>query len=602
LSKKLKEQIRYIGRNSRNFRGLNQLFWYGLNRMLGKRSINNEPIHPFVYWCWRKIAGSLPNATRVDTKEITDVHVQVTVAVVCHKSNVNRLPTTVKSLVQQSHNAWKLLVIADNTIDLSELTTLDQRVSINLVDAASNLADRLNHALMLSEGKWFGVMAPGDSLEPSAISLIVMLGESSSKCVMVYSDNDWINANNQLVYPQFKSEWNFDLVLTHNYVGRLCLMQRELMLQLSGFGTQSGDDCEHELLLRYVSNFQSLILHLPKVVYHQSSLNYLAQSGARTEVAKSALGRAIVQAAKSRGSSVTVSWDARQPRIKGNIPQIKPLVSIIIPTRNGLNLLKQCVKSIQFRTKYSPIEILILDNDSDEPLVLDYLILLSTFENVRVIKRSGAFNFSDINNFAVQHARGDVLAFVNNDVEVITNDWLDELVGFALQENIGAVGPLLLYPDNSIQHSGVVLGIGGVAGHKGRGLTLSEDNLSSAHAYVQTVSAVTAACMVIKKERFLIAGGFDSTNLAVAYNDVDLCLRLSQLGFRNVFTPNARLYHHESATRGAELGPLNKARFEKETQYMKATWRLTLQSDPFYNPNLTLDHEDMSLAWPSRLE
>jgi GT2 family glycosyltransferase len=291
-------------------------------------------------------------------------------------------------------------------------------------------------------------------------------------------------------------------------------------------------------------------------------------------------------------------------RIRYPLPSPAPFVSLIMPTRNALKLLRQAVTSILSTTDYPSFEIVIVDNDSDDPETIAYLAGLSSGGDprVRVMPYHEPFNYSAINNRAVREARGEIVGLLNNDVEAINRDWLTEMVSQAVRPGIGAVGAMLYYPFpiNTVQHAGVVLGLGGVAGHPFKEFPRGDQGQKNRLRLVQNYSAVTAACLVIRKDRFLEVGGLNEKQLPIAFNDVDLCCKLIRAGYRNLWTPFAEFYHHESATRGVENTPEKKARFQSEIDYMMGTWGDLLMADPAYNPNLTLVGEDFSPAYLSR--
>jgi GT2 family glycosyltransferase len=288
-------------------------------------------------------------------------------------------------------------------------------------------------------------------------------------------------------------------------------------------------------------------------------------------------------------------------RVRYDLPKTPPLVSLIIPTRNGFEILKACIDSILNKTSYKNYEILVIDNGSDDQECLNYFNEISNNATIRVISYPGEFNYSAINNFAVSHAKGEIIGLINNDIEVISSEWLNEMVSIAVQPNVGAVGAKLYYSNGTLQHGGVILGLGGVAGHSNKYAAKNDPGYCGRSMLIQSLSAVTAACLVIKKSLFLLVGGLDANNLKVAFNDVDFCLRIRHAGYRNVWTPHAELYHHESITRGAEDSLEKQARFTREVDYMKDRWGSDLLSDPAYNPNLTLDYEDFSFSWPPRI-
>jgi GT2 family glycosyltransferase len=283
-------------------------------------------------------------------------------------------------------------------------------------------------------------------------------------------------------------------------------------------------------------------------------------------------------------------------RLKRKVPSEAPLVSLIIPTRDKADVLKMCVDSILAKTDYPRYEVLIVDNNSVEDATAEYFASLGAHGNVRVLRHTKPFNFSAINNFAVRAANGEVVGLINNDIEVINGDWLTEMASHALRPEVGCVGAKLYYPNETVQHAGVILGVGGVAGHSHKYYRRAAGGYFGRLMLVQNISAVTAACMVIRKEVYLAAGGLDEENLSVAFNDVDFCLRVRKLGYLNVWTPFAELYHHESVSRGSDAVPGAVERFQKEIIYMQERWKEDLRRDPYYSVNLTLDREDFSLA------
>ncbi len=286
------------------------------------------------------------------------------------------------------------------------------------------------------------------------------------------------------------------------------------------------------------------------------------------------------------------------------MPSPSPLVSLIIPTRNALKLVRMAVESILKVTDYPNFEIIVVDNDSDDPETLAWLDQFASGANprVRVMRYRGKFNYSAINNTAVAESPGEIVGFLNSDVEAIDPGWLSEMVSQASRPGIGAVGAMLYYPVNTVQHAGVILGLGGVAGHPFKDFPRGDSGQKNRLRLVQNYSAVTAACLVIRKDRFLEVGGFNETQLAIAFNDVDLCCKLVAAGYRNLWTPFAELYHHESATRGADDTQEKRARFQAEIDYMMNRWGSFLMADPNYNPNLTLVGEDFSPAYLSRAQ
>ena len=300
------------------------------------------------------------------------------------------------------------------------------------------------------------------------------------------------------------------------------------------------------------------------------------------------------------GENVTVEQGMHQNIYKVNWPTttnegITPLVSLIIPTYNGYEITKQAIDSILEKTTYSNYEILLVDNNSDDPLSLEYFEELESHEKVTVLRYPYPFNYSAINNFAVSHANGEIVGLINNDVEVINSEWLSEMVSNALRPDIGCVGAMLYFHNDTIQHAGVITGIGGVAGHSHKHYKRGDYGYFSRLKVVQNLSAVTAACLLVRKSVFEEVNGLNEKDLTVAFNDVDFCLKVKAKGYRNVWTPYAELYHYESISRGSEDNPEKVARFNKETGYMIKEWGASGLTDRYYNKNLSLTREDFSL-------
>ncbi|WP_410175705.1 glycosyltransferase family 2 protein [Pseudomonas syringae group genomosp. 3] len=359
---------------------------------------------------------------------------------------------------------------------------------------------------------------------------------------------------------------------------------------------------DYDLALRCVEKLQrSQIIHIPRVLYHwRIHAGSTAMAGDEKPYAALAGVKALNEHLQRKGEiGVAELTSLGMYRVHYKLPVSLPLVSLVIPTRNAHGLVKQCIDSIKRLTTYTHYEIILIDNGSDDPQSLEYFAQLDLEENIRVLRDDGPFNYSALNNAAVRIANGELIGFINNDIEVISPEWLSEMVSIALQPKVGAVGARLWYPDNTLQHGGVIVGLGGVAGHSHKYLPKGAPGYFCRAELIQEFSAVTAACLIVKKSIVNEVGGLDEENLKVTFNDVDFCLRVQEAGYLNVWTPFAELYHHESATRGHEDTPQKQQRFSQEVQYMKCRWPQMLV-DYVYNPNLTLDYEDFSLAWPPR--
>ncbi|UZR28312.1 glycosyltransferase family 2 protein [Methylococcus mesophilus] len=432
----------------------------------------------------------------------------------------------------------------------------------------------------------------GDRLTPDAISRVAACIDGYPKFKLIYSDHDYLIKGKHRCFAEFKPDWNYELSLARFYLQTPVFFSAASLERL-GFSALSEPCSLPEVVFTIYENHGSeSIAHIPAILCHRP-YSRREDCGGELEI----YGKAVAAHLARRGEPARIERSREATRgLSVHFPPApeRPLVSIIIPTRNRADLLRNCIESIEARTAYDHYEILVIDNGSDEAQTLDYFREIAA-RGVRVIPDPSPFNFSAINNRAAEHAQGQYLAFLNNDIEVITPDWLGEMLGLAARPGIGAVGARLWYPNDRLQHAGVIL-VGGVAGHAHKFLPRGLPGYCDRAVLLQEFSAVTAACMVIRKASFVDVGGFDP-DLAVAFNDVDLCLRLKAAGYRNVWTPAAELYHHESLSRGNDTAPDKIERFRRECAYMRERWGDFLRNDPAYSPNLAWDNYDFSLSW-----
>ena len=492
--------------------------------------------------------------------------------------NLQWLKEAVASVQAQMYPKWELCIAVPGQTDaavreaLDVMVAADQRIKLVPAPADQGL---LAAAFGVSTADWIVVLNAINKIAPKAFNTSAKVIFEGKKCDIIYADSDKLfGLGFERVAPDFKPDWNLDLFLSsgsaHNYTQDLCFFKADLVRELGGF--ENGSDSGFELFARAMARREPLqIHHIPQVLVH------VRQVG---------------------GAAETVA----NQKIQYALPAVPPLVSLIIPTKNNVALLRQCIGSILSKTSYPNYEILVVDNGSDQAETLDYLKTLTAHPQIRVIRDNYAFNYSALNNYAVTFAKGEILALVNDDIEVgdvASTDWLTEMVGHALRPGVGAVGARLWYPNQTLQHAGMVL-VGGVARHVHKHLPKGQTGFNGRAVLTQNFSAVTGACLVVKKAFFEQVGGLNDQELAVGFNDVDFCLKLLEAGYRNVWTPNAELIHHESATRGQDNSPAKQRRAEKELRYMRKRWGDKLHIDPAYSPNLSDGHDDMSLAWPPR--
>lgn len=439
---------------------------------------------------------------------------------------------------------------------------------------------------------YVGFIEREGELAPQAVCELACVINAHPDAAVVYTDCDRVDRAGHRVEPAFKPDWNPTLLLAQDYVGHLSVFYIDALR--SAAEVRVGDPgWHHELMLRCTEWAEpSSVRHIPQVLYH----SHAEESSGRPAANMEAVRRHLERTERSTGGLAAVM---DQVRVSPAVPEPQPLVTIIIPTRDRLALLRTCVESVLARTEYERYEILVVDNGSVEANTIEYLQALRLRPRCSVLPYPSPFNFSAIINVAARQAEAEVLCLLNNDIEVISAGWLSEMVAHAARPDAGVVGAMLYYPDDTIQHGGVVLGIGGVAGHvhhrSRRGIAGHHGRARAA----QEMSAVTGACLVVRRCVFEEVGGFDE-GLAVAFNDIDFCLRVLEAGYRNLWTPHAELYHHESASRGHEDTVEKRARFAAEVATMRRRWGTFLDNDPAYNPNLTLDWSNFEPAFPPR--
>ena len=504
------------------------------------------------------------------------------------------LEKTIQSLRQQWYVNWLILLVSDDD-DASLLQSYaaeDTRIKTVFISEKSNAFTKTRECI---NSDWLSIVTPGDILPQHALFWIIEGIAAHPEAGLIYSDEDCMDENGVRQAPYFKPDWNVDLLLTHHYLDHLCVIRTKLIHQLQFSGELSAA-LRYDLSLHITSLLApDQIVHIPRVLYHRQIMSKDATRDALQEQ------EMVQQHLARKGILASVSTGEWGHRVHYQLPDVLPLVSVIIPSRNSFYLLRRCIQSLLDRTDYRAYEIIVMDNGSDEPDALAYLAELVQNPIVRVIKHDAPFNYSALNNKAVEDAQGEVLCLLNNDTEVISTQWLNEMVSLALLPDVGAVGAKLLYPDETIQHGGVILGIGQLSRHSHKHLSRHAPGYQARMAVVSSISAVTAACLVIRKAIYQQVGGLNANELKVAFNDIDFCLRVQDAGYRNVWTPHAELFHHESATRGSDDTVAKQTLFLNEAQYMKTQWGKKLTHDPAYNPNLSSLHEDFSLAWPPRV-
>jgi glycosyltransferase involved in cell wall biosynthesis len=573
---------------------------------------HNFPERP-TYEDWIRHFDLLTKKDRVEIRRrITALRLRPKISIVMPVYNTPPalLRRAVDSVKRQLYPNWELCIADDASTDagtralLRKVAAGDSRVRVVLREANGHISAASNSALELASGEFVALLDHDDELSEHALYWVAEEINDRPDAKIIYSDEDKIDEKGHRSHPYFKPSWNHDLFYSQNFVNHLGVYQTELLRKIGGFREGYEGSQDYDVILRAIEKIEpQQIRHIPRVLYHwratsgsvalNSSAKPYAQVSGQKALADHLVRRGVTAAVESAGG-------LGRYRVRYPIPTRAPTVTLVIPTRDGLDFLRPCVDSILDKTRYRSFHIVIVDNRSTEKLTIRYLAKMSRVKNVSVIKYDKQFNYSAINNAAVAAARGEIVGLVNNDIEVMSPDWLEEMTSHAIRPEIGAVGARLLYRDGTLQHGGVILGVGGVAGHAHKHLPPEASGYFDRAKLIQNFSAVTAACLLVRRRLFVDVGGLDET-LTVAFNDIDFCLRLRERGYRNVWTPYAELFHLESASRGPDSAPEKAARFSAEVTLMRKRWGAALLEDPAYNPNLTLETEDFGIAFPPRV-
>lgn len=526
-----------------------------------------------------------------------------------YNSNPTYLRAAIDSVVGQLYPHWELCIADDASTDdvtrdiLQSYVESDPRIKVVFRPENGHICAASNSALTLATGSWIVLLDHDDLLAEDALFCAAECALAHPNAKLIYSDEDKIDKNGLRSDPYFKPDWNVDLFRSQNMFSHLGILSTELVRSVGGFRLGLEGSQDWDLVLRCIEKIElTQILHVPKVLYHwrvhQESTSFSMEAKPYAIIAGE---KALNDHYRRTGVDATVEYQGTGYRTHYTLPSVRPLVSIIIQTRNAAKLLRQCITSVQEKTEYLNYEIIVVNNGSDEPVAPAYLEPLEKSQKIRVVRvMRDEGNHSALNNAAVDIAQGEFIAFLDSDTEVISVEWLSEMVSIATQPGVGAVGARLWHPNFTLQHGGVILGPGALAVHAHDGLPLGWNGYMGRAALTQSFSAVTAACMVVRKSLFKQVGGLDEVNLKAAFNDINLCLRLREAGFRNVWTPYAELLHHESATQGRDIELKERVRFNQENAYMRGRWASLIKHDPAYSPNLTLVRGDFSFAWPSR--
>jgi O-antigen biosynthesis protein len=568
-------------------------------------SLRNSPFLK-TYDRWISLYDTLERDTRqrleIDSARLTSKPI-ITIVAVVSDNNTRSLFETVKSLQNQIYPHWQLCLAIEAPgcqrlrNELKTLENQDTRICIRQVEQASTSAE-LNAALKLASGDFVALVGVGDTLAAHAFYWVAQELIAHPMADMIFSDEDQIDSRGNRSNPWFKSDWNPALMLSCNAFGRLGIFRRSILERAGGFRSCPDGIVEHEFVLRCArASDNRRIRHIPRVLYHR----HIA-SPEDTRLNNSEVGRrAVAEHLVAQKIEADVRLGRCGYKVRYPMPSPPPRVSIVIATTAQPALLEPCLKSLFERTTYRNFEIiLVVAKHVRQKAERDALLLrYGQQQSLRIVEYPDQpFNYSWTINHGAAQAFGDVLCFLNDDTEVITSNWLEQLVARLSLPGVAAAGPMLYYPDGSIQHAGVILGLSGIAGHACSREPRGGTGYFGRACLEQDVSCVTAACLAVRTDVFRAVGGFDEA-IPLSYNDVDLCIRIRAAGWRIIWTPAAELIHHESASLGAhDVGP-RAAQFARDAALMRQRWSSVLNTDPFYNPNLSLENA-YTLAFPPR--
>jgi len=453
-----------------------------------------------------------------------------------------------------------------------------------------------NRAIEMSSGDYLGLLDHDDILHPSAL-FEVMTVICNKDADFIFTDEAIFSSDKLIISRHHKPDYAVDTLRSGNYICHFSVFLRKLMEQGGKFRSEFDGSQDHDMALRLTEQAKN-IMHIPKVLYYWRAHQFSAAFDSKTKPYTHEAGRKAIADHLARIGLTGIVEDTKMVNIHRVRYEIKgkPLVSILIPNKDHIDDLEKCLQSILKLSTYSNYEIIIMENNSTEEKTFSYYETIKRYKNLKVVYWDKEFNYSAINNFGARCVNGEYLLLLSNDVEIITPDWLQEMLMFAQRPDVGAVGAKLYYPDDTIQHAGIILGVGGVAGHSHKYFPRTHHGYAGRLFYAQNVSAVTGACLMIPQKVFFELSGLNE-QFAVAFNDVDLCMRIRKAGYLIVFTPHAELYHYESKTRGHDDTPEKQERLSREECLFQSLWKEESEKgDPYYNPNLTLDREDFSPA------
>lgn len=578
--------------------GLRALFVKSVHKIQG---IDND----YDYGEWYFLTKSSQEELERQRKEIWENGPKFSIVMPLYQTPERYLREMLDSIVAQTYANWELC-LADGSskgTDVSKIVKKyqdkDSRILYKRLEKNGGISDNTNAAIAMTSGDYIVLADHDDAMTEDALFECAKAVREHPECEVIYSDEDKMDMDGGALFdPHFKPDFNLDLLTSVNYICHQFVVKKELVDKVGGLRKEFDGAQDYDFIFR-CTEAASGVWHIPKVLYHWRCHQDSTASNPQSKLyAFEAGSRAIMEHYHRVGIEAEKVEKGVDYGIYHTIFKIlgEPLVSIIIPNKDHHQDLDLCIRAILTRGTYKNLEFVVVENNSTKKETFAYYqSIQKEFPQVRVVNWTKEFNYSAINNFGVRHARGEYLLFLNNDTELIARNFIEEMLGFCQREDVGAVGARLLYQDDTIQHAGVVVGFGGIAGHTFIGLHKAENSYFHRAMCAQDYSAVTAACMMSKKSVFEEVGGF-SEDLAVAFNDIDYCMKVRSLGKLVVYAPYAVLYHYESKSRGLEDTPEKVARFNREVAKFAKKWPDILKNgDPYYNPNLTLRKSNFAL-------
>ena len=577
---------------------------FGVANMMGRALIKLQRKDLDLYNYWRKQKAVTKKELKEQRNTVFEKQPKISIVVPLYKTPEDYLKKMIASVEKQSYTNWELCLSDGSGADsplieiLNSYVEKDSRIKVVRNETPLQISDNTNKALEIATGEWIAFMDHDDALTLDALYECVKAINEEPDIDMIYSDEDKISMDDsEFFQPHFKSDFNIDMLRGTNYFCHLTVVKRELYEQAGNLRGAYDGAQDYDFVLRCVEHARK-VKHIARVLYHWRAHKDSTAENPESKLYAFEAGARAVQAHFDRigiRAKVTSTKYLGIYKSKYEFDE-RPLVSIIIPNKDHIEDLDKCISAIEEKGTYKNLEYIIVENNSEKKETFTYYDSLQKKNpKVKVVTWDGPFNYSAINNYGVSFAKGEFYLFLNNDTEIINEDCIEELLGYCLRPDVGAVGARLFYEDGTIQHAGVVVGMQGVAGHESAGEPHESPGYFGRAIIAHDCSAVTAACVMVKKEVFEIVGGFDP-KLAVAFNDIDFCLKVRKAGYLIVYNPYAELYHYESKSRGQEDTEEKIRRFQREIEIFHEKWYdFLLKGDPYYNPNLTLAETNFGL-------